>query len=57
MQKDIMTIEEAAAYLQIGKRSLYKLAKTGQIPAKKVLNKWRFAAESLNAWVGQQRSK
>ena len=52
MEKEILTIEEAADYLQIGKRSLYKLAKEGRIPGKKVLNKWRFEKESLKDWVG-----
>jgi len=52
MEKEILTIEEAADYLQIGKRSLYKLAKDGRIPGKKVLNKWRFEKESLKEWVG-----
>jgi len=51
MEKEILTIEEAAAYLQIGKRSIYKLAKEGKIPGKKVLNKWRFEKESLRTWV------
>ena len=51
MDKEILTIEEAAIYLQIGKRSIYKLAKEGKIPGKKVLNKWRFEKESLRSWV------
>ncbi len=51
MEKEILTIEEAAAYLQIGRRSLYKLAKEGKIPGKKILNKWRFERESLKAWI------
>jgi excisionase family DNA binding protein len=51
MEKEILTIEEAAAYLQIGKRSLYKLAKEGRIPCKKILNKWRFEKEALRAWI------
>jgi len=38
MEKEILTIEEAADYLKIGKRSIYKLAKDGKIPGKKVLN-------------------
>ena len=50
-EKDILTIEEAAEYLQLGKRSLYKLAKAGKIPAKMVLNKWRFEREALREWV------
>lgn len=51
MDKEILTIEEAAVYLQIGKRSIYKLAKERKIPGKKVLNKWRFEKESLRSWV------
>ena len=48
---DILRIEEAAEYLRLGKRSVYKLAKAGKIPAKMVLNKWRFEKESLREWV------
>jgi len=51
MEKEILTIEEAADYLKIGKRSLYKLAKEGLVPGKKILNKWRFEKESLREWV------
>lgn len=54
MQKDILTVEEAAAYLRIGKRSLYKLAKQGKVPGKKILNKWRFEKESLKEWVSKE---
>jgi len=51
MEKEILTIEEAASFLQMGKRSIYKLAKEGKIPGKKILNKWRFEKESLKNWV------
>ena len=34
--KDILTIEEAAAFLKIGKRSVYKLVKAGEIPGRKI---------------------
>jgi excisionase family DNA binding protein len=49
--KEILTIEEAAEYLQMGKRSVYKLAKAEEIPARMVLNKWRFDKEELRRWV------
>ena len=49
--KEILTIEEAAELLKIGKRSVYKLAKAKKIPAKLVLNKWRFVREDLIKWV------
>ncbi len=51
MEKEIMTIGEASSFLQIGKRSLYRLVKDGKIPGKKVLNKWRFERESLKNWI------
>ena len=57
MEKEILTIDEAAALLQIGKRSLYKLAKEGKIPGKKILNKWRFEKESLKAWIREGDKK
>ena len=51
MDKEILTIAEAAGYLQMGKRSLYKLAKSGKIPHRKILNKYRFEKETLRQWV------
>jgi len=51
MEKEILTIEEAAAYLQMVKKSLYKLAKEEKIPCKKILNKWRFEKDGLKTWV------
>lgn len=51
MDKEILTIEEAAEFLRLGKRSVYKLAKAGKIPAKMVLNKWRFERQALRDWV------
>ena len=56
MEKEILTIEQAADYLQIGKRSIYKLAKEGKIPGKKVLNKWRFEKKSLRCWVSGEET-
>jgi len=49
--KEILTIEEAAELMRIGSRSMYKLAMAKKIPAKKVLNKWRFVREDLINWV------
>jgi len=50
-QRDIMGVREAAEYLGIGPRSVYKLAAAGKIPAKMVLNKWRFEREQLREWI------
>jgi excisionase family DNA binding protein len=57
MQKEILTIEEAARLLQLSKRALYKLVREGEIPGKKILNKWRFERESLKRWVSEAEEK
>ena len=53
MDKEILTIEEAAKLLKLNKISVYKLLKAKKIPAKKVLNKWRFVKEDLRKWVSE----
>jgi len=53
MEKEILTIGQAAGFLQLSKRSLYKLARGGVIPGKKILNKWRFEKESLKRWLSE----
>ena len=53
MQKEILTIEEAAEFLQLSKRSLYKLLREGKIPGRKILNKWRFERENLKRWLNK----
>ena len=45
----IFSIEEAEEYLGIKKRTLYKLAKTGNIPAIKIGGQWRFSKYRLDA--------
>ena len=51
---EILTIEEAAAYLQMGKLSIYKLARANKIPHKKILNKYRFVKSELRNWVSNK---
>jgi len=53
MEKEVFTIKEAADFLQLSKRSLYKLVRGGEIPGRKILNKWRFERESLKRWLSE----
>jgi len=53
VDRDILTINEAAAFLKVGKRTIYKLVQEGKIPAKKVLNKWRFEKKRLIQWIAE----
>ena len=46
-----MNINEVAEYLQLSTKSIYRLLKRGELPAKKVLNKWRFSRERIKEWI------
>jgi len=53
----IMTLEETAKYLKIGKSTLYKMAREGKIPAVKIANQWRFRKEDIDKWLQEIRNK
>lgn len=48
----IFTLDELAAYLKVGKRTLYRLAVHGEIPAFKV--GWRFPQSEIDQWINDQ---
>ncbi len=52
MEQRIMTVEDVASYLQISKRSVYKLVKEGKLPATRILNKYRFDREKVHSLMG-----
>ena len=51
MQERWMTLQEVAEYLQLSKDRIYRLAQTGNIPASKVGNRWRFRRERIDSWM------
>lgn len=48
---EILTVEEVAAYLKAGRRTVYRLVANGQIPAFKLGGTWRFQRAELNRWI------
>ncbi|WP_442592550.1 helix-turn-helix domain-containing protein [Parapusillimonas sp. JC17] len=50
----ILTLDELAVHLKIGKRTLYGLAAKGKIPAFKVGSVWRFRRGELDQWIADQ---
>src|SRR5271166_5797914 len=46
-----LSLEETAAYLNMGKTALYALARDGRIPARKIGKKWVFEKPALDVWV------
>jgi len=49
--KEIMTPREAAEYLSVHVRTIYRLAKNGEIPGRKVGGSWRFKKGALDEWL------
>lgn len=48
-----LTLEEAAKHLKIGKSTIYRLAREGDLPAHRMGRVWRFDAEELDEWIRQ----
>jgi excisionase family DNA binding protein len=48
---EILTLDEVAAYLKAGKRTVYRFAQNGDIPAFKVGGTWRFRRSELERWI------
>ncbi|EIY3123759.1 Hsp20 family protein [Escherichia coli] len=53
-QQAIFTLDELATYLKVGKRTLYRLAAHGEIPAFKVGGTWRFRQSEIDRWINDQ---
>ncbi len=54
---DIMTVQEVADYLRLSKDSVYKLVKTGELPAAMILNKLRFNRASVEEYFKGREGK
>ncbi|WP_058119143.1 helix-turn-helix domain-containing protein [Photobacterium kishitanii] len=49
MSDEILTLKEAAAYLKLAEKTVYRLASEGKLPGFKVDGFWRFKREDLEA--------
>ena len=54
--RDVLTIEELAAYLRVPKSTLYKLAREGKVPSQKIGRHWRFRREAIDRWLEETRA-
>jgi len=48
---EILTLEQAAAFLQISTRTVQRLVRDGQMPGRQIGSQWRFEREQLRQWV------
>src|SRR5229473_2460435 len=48
---DLLTTDEAAAYLRLSERKLYELVANAAVPCTKVTGKWLFPKAALDRWL------
>ncbi|MCL2654917.1 MAG: helix-turn-helix domain-containing protein [Coriobacteriia bacterium] len=48
---DVLTLQQAANYLQISDQSARYLCNTRQLPARKVGKQWRIGKAHLSKWI------
>jgi putative molybdopterin biosynthesis protein len=48
---ELLTTEEAAAYLRLSERKLYELVARSEVPCTKVTGKWLFPKTALSRWL------
>ena len=52
-----LTTEEVLTYLQVNLRTIYRLIRTGKLPAVRVGRQWRFRKRDIDAWLESQRAR
>ena len=56
MSDPILTSPEAAVLLKVAEKTLYTMARNGQIPAFKVRVQWRFKHDDIDRWIDEQKA-
>jgi excisionase family DNA binding protein len=51
--RELLTTEEAAAYLRLSERKLYELVANAVVPCTKVTGKWLFPKAALDRWLSE----
>ena len=50
-----LTTEEVLTYLKVTPRTIYRLIRTGELPAVRIGRQWRFRPGDLDLWLDRQR--
>ena len=51
---EILTVRQLASYLQMDEHTIYRLAKSGKIPAMKIGAEWRFKKNLIDKWIEEK---
>lgn len=50
-----LTVREMASYLNVDEKTIYRLAKRGDLPGFKVARTWRFKKSDIDQWIERQK--
>jgi len=50
-----MTVRDVAGYLNVDEKTVYRLAKRGELPGFKVAGAWRFKRADIEGWIENQK--
>jgi excisionase family DNA binding protein len=53
----VLTVRDLSNYLRIHPSTVYRLLKTGQLPAFRVGSDWRFNIEEIDRWRVEREKK
>jgi len=51
-----LTTAEVLGCLKVNPRTIYRLIKTGELPAVRIGRQWRFRRADLDEWIDRQRT-
>ena len=51
-----LTTSDVLSCLKVDPRTIYRLIKTGELPAVRIGRQWRFRRDDLNEWIDRQRT-
>lgn len=54
---EVMTVKEVANYLRLAESTVYRLAKKGSLPGRKLGGNWRFSRKNLDRWLIETKSE
>ena len=56
MNSDILNLEQTVEFLRVSEKTLIKLLREENIPARKIGREWRFSKEALINWIASGKS-
>ncbi len=54
--EEVLKVQDVAVLLKVGEKTVYSMARTGELPAFKVRGQWRFVRKDIDLWIDQQKN-